>query len=316
MATRRHKKNLIISSNNLTEELKELLKETYPDGYRDHLQRTLKPNGEYIFAAPIETEDTVYMVKFDVKIDTGLVEEDYDKDIYGNKTEDEEFAPLSEALDKEEGGGNTVGPLQHGSYEEILEGTKDEFAAASADFQDEFGDDDEDDFDEYVNEKNPDEDDFDDEPNEDELKMLEEDGFLRDILDDDPTSMETKKKRGRPSKAELEQRRINEEKASKSKKKIKDEKPVKTGKVGRPRKSAEEKAATAKSAKKATKEPKATKTGRPVGRPTLAENLEKMEAAQAESKVTKVIKESKAVKAYKESKLAKAAKALRDKKNK
>ena len=315
MATRRHKKNLIISSNNLSEELKELLKETYPDGYRDHLQKTIKPNGEYIFAAPIETEDTVYMVKFDVKIDTGLVEEDYDKDIYGAKTEDEEFAPLSEALDKEEGGGNAVGPLQHGSYEEILEGTKDEFAAASADFKDEFGSDD-DDFDEYVNEKQPDEDDFDDEPNEDELKMLEEEGFLRDILDDDPTTLDTKKKRGRPSKAELEQRRLKEEKAGK---KAKDAKPAKTGKVGRPRKSPEEKAAKAKAtkaAKKATNEPKASKTGRPVGRPALADNLEKMEAVQTSSKVTKVIKESKAVKAYKESKLAKAAKALREKKTK
>ena len=66
-AHRNHKKNLIVSYKNLSDEMKEMFKERYPEGYNDYLQRFEKPNGEVIFVVPMETEDTVYMVKFDVK---------------------------------------------------------------------------------------------------------------------------------------------------------------------------------------------------------------------------------------------------------
>ena len=82
MSHRIHKKNLIISYKNLSEDLRELFKDTYPDGYTDYLQKSIKPNGEPIFVVPLETEDTMYMVKFNVQIDSGMVEEDLDKDLY------------------------------------------------------------------------------------------------------------------------------------------------------------------------------------------------------------------------------------------
>ena len=34
---RKHKKNLIVSYKNLTDNLKELFKEAYPDGYSDYI---------------------------------------------------------------------------------------------------------------------------------------------------------------------------------------------------------------------------------------------------------------------------------------
>lgn len=203
MPRRIHKKNLIVSYNNLSEELKELFKETYPEGYKDYLQKTIKPNGEPIFVVPIETEDSVYMVKFDVKIDTGLVEEDLDKDLYGEeKTEEGDFAPMSEAIDREEGESNKVGPLKHGAYEEIFSSnTKKEFEVAAADIEAEFGNQDDDDFDNYVDDDpdaDKDDDDTDDEPNDDELMDLENDDFMAEVLGDDPMTTEVKKKRGRP----------------------------------------------------------------------------------------------------------------------
>ena len=116
------KKNLIVSYKNLTDDLKALFKEAYPEGYTDHMQRFTKPNGEAIFVVPFETDDTAYMVKFEVKIDT--LGEDLDKALFDDdvETKEDEFAPLSEALEKEE-----IDPthkqreLVHGAaYEEVL----------------------------------------------------------------------------------------------------------------------------------------------------------------------------------------------------
>ena len=90
------KKKLIISYKNISEELRELFKETYPDGYQDYLQKTIKPNGEPIFVVPLETEDTSYMIKFDVKIDTGLVDDDLDKELYGEEEQNDEHSGRNE----------------------------------------------------------------------------------------------------------------------------------------------------------------------------------------------------------------------------
>lgn len=79
--SRNHKKKLIISFKNLSEELKALFNEAYPEGYKDHLQKTIKPDGTPIFVVPLFTEDTEYMVKFEVKIDSNITEVDIEKDL-------------------------------------------------------------------------------------------------------------------------------------------------------------------------------------------------------------------------------------------
>ena len=185
--TRKHKKNLIVSYKNLTDDLKELFKETYPDGYNDYLQKFVKPNGEAIFVVPFETDDTVYMVKFEVKIDT--LGEDLDKALFDDDDDsdkEDEFAPLSEALEKEE-----VDPshkervLRHGDFETNLEEDekrrkklaldidKEEIKAALGE------DDDPDEVDSYVSM------DDDDEPNDDDFEPTDEDlrGIEEEYLD-------------------------------------------------------------------------------------------------------------------------------------
>lgn len=123
---RTHKRNLIVSYKNISDELKGLLKEAYPDGYKEHLQRSAKPNGEPIFVVPLETEDTVYMVKFDVKIDTTFTDDEPEKDYFDEEVEkvDVEFAPLQEAIDKEEEADSvthTERQVRHGAYEDLTE---------------------------------------------------------------------------------------------------------------------------------------------------------------------------------------------------
>ena len=180
---RKHKKNLIVSYKNLSDDLKELFKEAYPDGYNDHLQKFVKPNGEAIFVVPFETEDAVYMVKFEVKIDT--LGEDLDKALFDDDDDsgkEDEFAPLSEALEKEE-----IDPthkervLRHGDFETNLEEDekrrkklaldidKEEIKAALGE------DEDADEVDSYVrmdDEEEPNDDDF--EPTDEDLRGIEE----------------------------------------------------------------------------------------------------------------------------------------------
>ena len=134
--TRKHKNNLIVSYKNLTDDLKEKFKETYPDGYNDHLQRFVKPGGEVIYVVPFDTPDTAYMVKFEVKIDT--LGEDLDKALFDDDDEiegkEDEFAPLSEAIEKEEENtSHRERHLRHGDFEDALDEEKKHKASLGVD---------------------------------------------------------------------------------------------------------------------------------------------------------------------------------------
>ena len=75
------KKRLVTSFNNLPLELQEEVKAAYPLGYTDYMMRIDKPNGDFFFAVPFETEEISYLVKIDVKIDDVSGDEE-DKDYY------------------------------------------------------------------------------------------------------------------------------------------------------------------------------------------------------------------------------------------
>ena len=75
------KKRLVASFNNLPLELQEAVKAAYPTGFADFMMRIPKPNGEFFFAVPFETEEISYLVKIDVKIDDASNDDD-DKDYY------------------------------------------------------------------------------------------------------------------------------------------------------------------------------------------------------------------------------------------
>ncbi len=57
------KKRVIKSLENLSEDLKELLREQYPNGYESSISRITNAKKEPIFVFPLETEDATYLIK-------------------------------------------------------------------------------------------------------------------------------------------------------------------------------------------------------------------------------------------------------------
>ena len=94
------KKHIVTSLHNLPAAIQEAVKEKYPYGFTDAMMRVNKPNGDFFYAVPFDTDEIAYMVKIDVKIDDQSQEDDekdyYDDDIKGadeiqdNSSEDDE----------------------------------------------------------------------------------------------------------------------------------------------------------------------------------------------------------------------------------
>ena len=63
------KKHIVTSFHNLTPELQDAVKEKYPLGFTEAMMRVDKPNGDFFYAVPFDTDEIAYMVKIDVKID-------------------------------------------------------------------------------------------------------------------------------------------------------------------------------------------------------------------------------------------------------
>ncbi len=78
-----NKKRSVVSFANLSPELQEEIKKFYPYGFTEAMMRIDKPNGEFFYAVPFETEEVMYLVKINVKIDDHIEEED-DKDYYND----------------------------------------------------------------------------------------------------------------------------------------------------------------------------------------------------------------------------------------
>lgn len=90
------KKRVAISYKNLTPELQDEVKKKYPHGYTDQMIRVDKGNGDFFYAIVLETEDTSYLIKVDVKIDD-QIEEEEDKEYYDDEIKgDDEIINNSE----------------------------------------------------------------------------------------------------------------------------------------------------------------------------------------------------------------------------
>lgn len=57
------KKRIIKSLDNLSEDLRDLMRDQYPNGYEASITRITNAKNEPIFVFPLETEDSVYLVK-------------------------------------------------------------------------------------------------------------------------------------------------------------------------------------------------------------------------------------------------------------
>lgn len=75
------KKHIVTSFHNLASDLQEAVKERYPLGFAEAMMRIDKPNGDFFYAVPFDTEEVAYLVKIDVKIDDKVSDDD-DKDYF------------------------------------------------------------------------------------------------------------------------------------------------------------------------------------------------------------------------------------------
>lgn len=91
------KKRVIKSLENLSEDLKELLRDQYPNGYEGSITRITNAKREPIFVFPLETEDATYLIKVPA---TKNSEGEYDVE----STPEKEFDP--EAGGDDDGFGN------------------------------------------------------------------------------------------------------------------------------------------------------------------------------------------------------------------
>lgn len=99
------KKHIVTSFHNLTPELQDAVKEKYPLGFTEAMMRVDKPNGDFFYAVPYDTDEIAYMVKVDVKIDDNSHEDD-DKDYYDDEIKgaddiqgDDDSSDVSDASD-------------------------------------------------------------------------------------------------------------------------------------------------------------------------------------------------------------------------
>jgi hypothetical protein len=94
------KKKVIKSLENLSEDLKELLRDQYPNGYEGSITRITNAKKEPIFVFPLESEEATYLVKVPV---TKNSEGEYDVE---SKPETEFETPGAGDEDGFESGGN------------------------------------------------------------------------------------------------------------------------------------------------------------------------------------------------------------------
>ena len=86
---------VIKSLENLSPELKKLLKKRYPDGFEDNIMRITNAKNEPIFVVPLETDDTNYLIKIAVVKNS---EGEYDLEVEDDsaESEDESDFPLDD----------------------------------------------------------------------------------------------------------------------------------------------------------------------------------------------------------------------------
>ena len=62
--------------NNLPEGVLEAIHKKYPNGYADYVLKVPKGENDFFYAITVDTENTSYLVKVNVKIDSGVVNEE------------------------------------------------------------------------------------------------------------------------------------------------------------------------------------------------------------------------------------------------
>ncbi|MBN1338505.1 MAG: hypothetical protein JXA03_04230 [Bacteroidales bacterium] len=85
------KKKIVTSMEKISQELKERIYELYPDGWSNHVKRITKPTGDFFYAITVDTDDSTYLVKVPVKIDSKSdLEKEEEQQSYGDNHSSED----------------------------------------------------------------------------------------------------------------------------------------------------------------------------------------------------------------------------------
>ncbi len=251
-----HKSNRIISFDKLTDELKDQFADAYPqpDGYEPYLKKFIKPDGTPMFYVPFETNDTAYMVKFEVKIDSPMAEDELEKDLFGDSTKGGDM-PEMDIQEQNENGEKDEShrefTLNHGDYEKSY-AVEAAIADATHDnaFDDEGGEDEDLDKDDAP----LDDDDEDEELEPDEAELLD---IELELMEEEKKAPKAGKKESK-TKKKMAKTVEKDAKTAEKKSKTTENQSAKAGKAETKLKEKEEKPAAKKNTPKGDKEtPKA-----------------------------------------------------------
>ena len=64
------KKRVIKNIDSISDEVKEAIRAKYPDGWNNHVQRVNKGTNEFFHVITVDTADTSYMIRVNVKVDS------------------------------------------------------------------------------------------------------------------------------------------------------------------------------------------------------------------------------------------------------
>lgn len=84
------KKRSVVSYEKMNPELKLAFSEKYPKGYADYMSdvfKVSKPDGSTFYAVSFETDDAIYLVKVEVKIDDY---KDLERGLFGSSQDDDD----------------------------------------------------------------------------------------------------------------------------------------------------------------------------------------------------------------------------------
>jgi hypothetical protein len=105
------KKKVIVSYSNLPQNVIEAIRIQYPDGYANYIKKFPKPNNDFFHAITVETEDTIYLVKVNVKIDN-INPEKLEEQLFASELNFKEDSKSNEGQDAAEDIAHEEGPTE------------------------------------------------------------------------------------------------------------------------------------------------------------------------------------------------------------
>jgi hypothetical protein len=112
------KKKVIKSLEGLDDELRDLLKQQYPNGYESSVTRIINAKKEPIFVFPLETDDATYLIKIP---STKNSDGEYDVD-FGKKKGDFEGGEDDDTFRNEDDADGTDGDFESSGDDDVAGG--------------------------------------------------------------------------------------------------------------------------------------------------------------------------------------------------